>query len=92
MKTLRIVSSDKINQATKDVRYNDYRLSNWLGETQLWAWGGGDAMVVVTGTLPGRVTGYTVIRVGKTVRVIEGSVNNALREMGFNPEKDFKVA
>jgi hypothetical protein len=91
MKTLRIVSSDKINQATKDVRYNDYRLSNWLGETQLWAWKGGDAMVVVTGYCP-NVIGYTVIRVGNTVKVLEGSLNQALRGMGFDPAKDFTVA
>jgi hypothetical protein len=92
MKTLRIVSSDKISQQTKDVRYNDYRLSNWLGETQRWAWKGGDAMVVVTGNLPNSVIAYTVIRVGNVVKVLEGSLNQALRGMGFDPNTQFRVA
>lgn len=91
MNTLRIVSHEAIAQKTKDVRYNDFRTSGWLGESQRWQWEGGDALVVVTGRLP-NVTCYTVIRVGNSVHVLEGSLNQALRSLGYNPEKDFTVA
>lgn len=76
------------SELTRQVRWGDPRTYKWLSTTQVWSWGNGrcDAIVVMTGSV-GNATAYVVIRMGKRVEVVEGSLNSAMSAFGFDPKR-----
>lgn len=65
-----IVGLDKIDHRTIEERNSNPTTAPWLGNTQLWSWEGGDAIVVTTGYHP-NVRTYAVIRIRNSVFVRE---------------------
>jgi len=73
---------NKAHELTRAMRWNDYRVCNSLSTTQVWKWHGGDAIVVVANDHYGRLTGYSVVRMGKKVQVFEGAIKPVLEALG----------
>lgn len=84
-KTLKILvhlgaDAGRADKRTQAVRYSDPRTCRSLSTTQVWSWNAGecDAIVVVTNKAGEPPQGHTVIRMGDTVSVIQGSVKDAM--------------
>jgi hypothetical protein len=73
----------QVNSLTSGTRCDNLVVSN--GSTvQVWSWVGGDAIVVITGSLP-NVYMHVVIRVGTKVQVIEcKGLKSAMSYFGLN--------
>lgn len=87
MPTLTLVYDDaELDPRTVALRWSDPQTKSQFATTQRWAWEGGDAIVIVTGTLsnPGC---HVVIRVGDRVSVLGVvSVKEAMKFMGLQPD------
>lgn len=85
------IDEKKAHSDTRVVRNTDWRTAPWYSTSQVWSWDDGacDAIVVVTGEL-GNVRGYTVIRMGTRVEVVEGSLDSTMRAFGYEP-KDYVI-
>lgn len=78
---LHVSSFSKVDSRTQALRFSDRRMTDWSCLTQAWAWEGkngspgGDALLVLTGTL-GRTRTYAAIRIGDylTVQEIDGGI------------------
>ncbi len=90
MLELRLVKDSAVHPSTMDVRWSHPAVAGWLCATQHWAWEGGDAVCVVTGS-GHNVRTYCVIRVGTDVRVVEANgLTFAMDAIGLDSTK-FKV-
>lgn len=84
------VDSSKVSALTLEARWGDIRTSPWYSTTQVWAWDGGDAIVVVTGRSP-YVTNYVVLRLGNEIHFVEGvGLKYAMESFGIN-FKDYYI-
>lgn len=83
---IKVIGYDELHADTKAVRWEDARTSGWLTTSTCFAWKGGEAVGVVTGHHP-NVRCYTIIRLGKKVSVVEGSLRDAMRAFGLDEKK-----
>lgn len=72
----------KVHEITRAARWMDLRTCNSLSTTQAWKFRGGDALVVVVNAPYGGITGYSIVRIGKKVQVIEGAIKPVLEALG----------
>ena len=85
--TITQVEQAQVDERTQKLRYSHPDTCSWYPTTQAWAWEGGDALVVVTGSSFRCYSQcYIVMRLGDELHVVPaGGVAPALRAFGFDP-------
>jgi len=84
------VNVNAVDKRTFAMRYGHYDTACWLSTTQVWSWKGGDAIVVMTGSI-GAAQAYVVIRQGDKVQVLPADgLSRAMEAVGLNP-KEFQI-
>jgi len=81
---INLVPEDKIDPRTWEAKFSHPVTRLWFSTTQMWAWEGGDALVVLTNNHYGEPECWIVLRMGDRFEVFAApSIAAGLRAFGY---------